>query len=207
MSVHERRQREQAQRRKLIISAARELAESVGWNAVTTRRLSDHIEYSQPVLYKHFKGKEDIVRAVALEGFGEMADALQKARAAAGSPRARFEAAARCYTQFASTHRTLYEAMFMLNTDLAFGGPDSPEDLVRCFDELKSSLIEVAGNRDPETFTEVVWASLHGLVTLEGAGRLRAGLQEERLAMLVQQHFEPQVLDDPLAGSFNGSRD
>ncbi|GHH96123.1 TetR family transcriptional regulator [Streptomyces capillispiralis] len=168
----------------------------MGWNAVTTRRLSDHIEYSQPVLYKHFKGKEDIVRAVALEGFGEMADALQKARVGADTPRERFAAAARCYTEFASVNRTLYEAMFMLNTDLTFGGPDSPENLIRCFEELKSSVLDVAGPRDPETFTEVVWASLHGLVTLERAGRLRASHQEERLAMFVQQHFEPQP-DDP----------
>jgi Bacterial regulatory proteins, tetR family len=37
----------------LIITTARKLAEAEGWDAVTTRRLSSQIEYSQPVLYKH----------------------------------------------------------------------------------------------------------------------------------------------------------
>ena len=37
-------------RRQWIISTARTLAEAEGWDAVTTRRLSIEIEYSQPVL-------------------------------------------------------------------------------------------------------------------------------------------------------------
>ena len=32
------------------------------------------IEYSQPVIYKHFASMEDLMDAVALEGFGELAD-------------------------------------------------------------------------------------------------------------------------------------
>lgn len=50
MTRLERRERERAERRQAIVTAARELAEAEGWEAVTTRRLSDRIEYSQPVL-------------------------------------------------------------------------------------------------------------------------------------------------------------
>lgn len=35
---------------------------------VTTRRLAEFVEYSQPVLYSHFDGRDAIVRAVAIEG-------------------------------------------------------------------------------------------------------------------------------------------
>ena len=72
MTKQERRARERAQRRQVIVGAARELAEAEGWESVTTRRLADRIEYSQPVLYSHFEGKDAIVSAVALEGFGEL---------------------------------------------------------------------------------------------------------------------------------------
>ena len=61
---------ERAQRRQVIVNAAGELAESEGWEAVTTRRLAGHIEYSQPVLYSHFEGKHAIVSAVASRGLG-----------------------------------------------------------------------------------------------------------------------------------------
>ena len=40
MSIQERRERERAARERLIITAARELAETEGWEAVTTRRLA-----------------------------------------------------------------------------------------------------------------------------------------------------------------------
>nr|WP_225224456.1 ATP-binding cassette domain-containing protein [Cellulomonas sp. JH27-2] len=51
-------------------SSPRALAEERGWEAVTTRRLADAIEYSQPVLYGHFpQGRAEIVTAVALAGF------------------------------------------------------------------------------------------------------------------------------------------
>ena len=82
MGIADRRLRERAARRRLITETARTLAEREGWDAVTTRRLSTEIEYSQPVLYKHFASMEDIIEAVALEGFGELADTLGTARAA-----------------------------------------------------------------------------------------------------------------------------
>jgi AcrR family transcriptional regulator len=58
MAIADRRERDRAARRRLIITTARKLAEAEGWDAVTTRRLSTEIEYSQPVLYKHFTGME-----------------------------------------------------------------------------------------------------------------------------------------------------
>ena len=84
MTIEDRRARERAARRQLITATARKLAEQEGWDAVTTRRLSTEIEYSQPVLYKHFSGMEDIVASVAVQGFGELGGALSAAR---GGPR------------------------------------------------------------------------------------------------------------------------
>src|SRR5215469_14550084 len=98
MSIQERRERERAARERLIITAARELAETEGWDAVTTRRLAEKVEYSQPVLYSHFKGKDAIVAAVAVEGFAELAGELRAARTAAADALA---AISRAYLDFA----------------------------------------------------------------------------------------------------------
>ena len=89
MSVQERKERERAERERLIVATARELAEQQGWDAVTTRRLAERIEYSQPVLYSHFRGKREIIGAVALEGAAELAAAVRAATAAADGPRER----------------------------------------------------------------------------------------------------------------------
>lgn len=47
-------------------------------DAVTTRRLSSDIEYTQPVLYKHFTGMDQIADAVALDGFAELGHAMER---------------------------------------------------------------------------------------------------------------------------------
>jgi AcrR family transcriptional regulator len=58
---------------------------------------------SQPVLYSHFEGKDAIVSAAALEGFGELAAALHNARRRADSPQAEPQAVARAYMVGMST--------------------------------------------------------------------------------------------------------
>src|SRR5690242_18780583 len=104
MSVQERRVRERAQRERLIVTTARDLAESEGWDAVTTRRLAELIEYSQPVLYSHFTGKDAIMAAVAVEGFAEIAAQLRTAENTAPTAQAALAAVVSTYAEFAERH-------------------------------------------------------------------------------------------------------
>ncbi|KES08758.1 TetR family transcriptional regulator [Streptomyces toyocaensis] len=192
MSVQERKRRERAERERLIVATARELAEQQGWDAVTTRRLAERIEYSQPVLYSHFRGKREIIGAVALQGAAEMATALRSAASAADGPHARVTALARAYLGFAARNPAVYDAMFQLDGGLAFASEDTPEPLKDAFAALLESLGEVAGDGvHPGRFTEVFWAALHGLATLTRAGRMppedtgrRVELLVDRLAVL-----------------------
>jgi AcrR family transcriptional regulator len=192
MSVQERKQRERAERERLIVATARELAEQQGWDAVTTRRLAERIEYSQPVLYSHFRGKREIIGAVALEGAAEMAAVVRAAASGANSPRERAAALARAYLDFAARNPAVYDALFQLDGGLAFADEDTPEPLKDAFAALLESLAEVAGDGvAPGLFTEVFWASLHGMATLTRAGRLppedtgpRVELLVDRLAMV-----------------------
>ncbi|HZP53274.1 TetR/AcrR family transcriptional regulator [Actinocrinis sp.] len=188
MSVQERKERERADRERLIVETARELAEQQGWDAVTTRRLSERIEYSQPVLYSHFRGKREIIGAVALQGAAEMAVALRAAARAAKGPRDRVTALARAYLDFATRNPAVYDAMFQLDGGLAFAQEDTPEPLKDAFAALLESLEEVAGDGvHPGLFTEVFWAALHGLATLTRAGRLPPQDAERRTQLLVDR--------------------
>ncbi|MEU4953836.1 TetR/AcrR family transcriptional regulator [Streptomyces lavendulae] len=196
MSVQERKERERAGRERLILATARELAEQQGWDAVTTRRLAERIEYSQPVLYSHFRGKREIIGAVALEGAAEMAAALRAAASASSSaaasatdgPRARVTSLARAYLGFAERNPAVYDAMFQLDGGLAFATEGTPEPLKDAFAALLERLGEVAGDGvNPALFTEVFWAALHGLATLTRAGRLPPGDAERRVELLVDR--------------------
>ena len=91
------------------------------------------------------------------------------------------------YVGFAVEHPALYDAMFTLHTELPFGRPEGPRELHAGFAELRGAVTPLAGGRDPETLTEVVWSALHGIATLTRAHRLRPDSQQARLEMLVGQ--------------------
>jgi AcrR family transcriptional regulator len=188
MSAQQRRERERAQRHRLIVTTARTLAESEGWEAVTTRRLAEEIEYSQPVLYSHFAGKDAIVAAVALEGFEELAVRLGAAvQAKAGDARAALTELARAYMGFAADNPALYDAMFTIALDLPFGQPNTPEPMRAAFQAFLEGVCTFADGREPGVLAEVAWSALHGLIVLSRGGRLPPSGAEARLTMLIDQ--------------------
>src|ERR1700733_134562 len=159
MGIEDRRERERAARRRLIIGTARKLAEAEGWDAVTTRRLSTEIEYSQPVLYKHFSGMDQIAAAVAIDGFGELAEKLRAARAGAETPHRSLTSMAHAYLDFARENPALYDAMFARTTTLPFAADDTPAQLSAGFAELHEGLRGVAHETDADTLADVFWAA------------------------------------------------
>jgi AcrR family transcriptional regulator len=185
MAIQDRRERERAARRQLITTTARTLAEQEGWEAVTTRRLSTEIEYSQPVLYKHFSGMEDIVASVAVQGFCELADALSSARSRAVDGPDAVARVAYAFIGFADDNPVLFDAMFTRATTLRFAAKDTPAELTTAFNELRAALDMVADGRDPDTLAEVFWAALHGLITLGRTGRLRPDHHAARIDLLI----------------------
>ena len=187
MAVEDRRARERSERRRLITSTARRLAEQEGWDAVTTRRLSTEIEYSQPVLYKHFSSMEGIAAAVAVQGFGELAEVLRAARDGATDGANAVARVAHAFIEFAHDNPALFDAMFIRATTLHFAADDTPAELHTAFGELRSAVDLVAGSRDADTLTEVLWAALHGLITLDRGGRLRPEHRAARIDLLVAQ--------------------
>jgi AcrR family transcriptional regulator len=185
MAIEDRKLRDRAAQRRLITSTARTLAEREGWNAVTTRRLATEIEYSQPVIYKHFASMEEVIEAVALEGFGELAEVLGAARREEGPPEDTLARVARSFDGFAAENPAVYDAMFTRATRLRFAGEDTPAPLVAAFGELREAVAVTSGDDDLETRAELFWSALHGLTTLTRGGRLRPGVDGERLAALV----------------------
>ncbi|TDW19360.1 TetR/AcrR family transcriptional regulator [Kribbella kalugense] len=177
MPTQTRRERARDERRTLILRTARDLAESEGWDAVTTRRLAEAVDYSQPVLYGHFKNMDAIAGAVALEGIGELAAVLQAADG--------LHELARAYLEYAETHPAVYEAMFTRSTDLVFGTADSPSVLKAAFAAIRAAVEPYADGKDTETLTEVFWSALHGQATLTRGHRLRPTHAQPRADTLV----------------------
>lgn len=174
MAIQSRRERERADREKLIVTAARELAETEGWDAVTTRRLAEKVEYSQPVLYSHFAGKDAIMAPVAVEGFADMAEELRAARAAAVTAAVAADeqdealaAVSKAYTSFADRRPAPYDAMFS--------------------QIVAEAVRPHADAADLGLLTETFWAALHGLATLTRNGRFPREAHDVRLTLLLDR--------------------
>lgn len=183
MGAAERKIRERAERAHRIVAAARQIAERDGWDAVTIRRLADEIEYSQPVLYAHFDNRDAIIAAVAVEGFAELAVVLREAADGACAPHEALSRVATAYLAFALRCPALYAAMFTLPTRLRFAVSGTPAQARSAFGVLAA----VVGpfHRDVDLVTETLWAALHGLAELERSGRIRAGMRDDRIALMV----------------------
>ncbi|WP_020385717.1 TetR/AcrR family transcriptional regulator [Kribbella catacumbae] len=179
MPAQQRKEKAREERSRLIVDAARELAEAEGWDAVTTRKLAEKVEYSQPVLYSHFKNMDAIASAVALQGFEELTVALTE-----GVRRAKLRGLADAYLAFAREHPALYQAMFVRRSELTFAVGEIPASLRAAFAVFLAAVDPYADGAT-ETLAELFWSSLHGLATLQAGKRLRPDHHENRVELLV----------------------
>jgi AcrR family transcriptional regulator len=184
LGIAERKGRERAEREHRIVAAARVIAEREGWDAVTIRRLAEEIEYSQPVLYSHFENRDAIVDSVAVEGFQEITVALREAASGSSGRRNALKTVAMAYLAFALRHPALYEAMFILPTDLRFAEAGTRPELRAAFEALAAVVTPFCV--DAAVVTETFWAALHGLAELERSGRVRPGARGKRVALVVR---------------------
>lgn len=187
MSAQARRERGHATRKKLIVTAARELAEAEGWEAVTTRRLAGRIGYSQPVLYGHFKDKNAIVAAVAAEGFNELATELCTTRLQASDADRALADVGATYLAFAARHPALYDAMFASPAVLPAAEPGISAPWHAALSELTEAIRPYADGDELDQMAESFWAAIHGLVMLTRSGWLQHEGHDRRLALLVAQ--------------------
>lgn len=166
-------------REAAIVAAARTIAESEGWPAVTVRRLAAAIGYSQPVLYQHFpKGRPEIIAAVARSGFTELETLVV---AEEGARSGAVIQTARAYLTFAREHGALYAAMFEMPSLNTFASARTPAPLRSAFEALRALFGQ---GPEADTRTELFWSTLHGVAVLERDGRLPPDRREERIAMI-----------------------
>ncbi|WP_336649024.1 TetR/AcrR family transcriptional regulator [Microbacterium sp. MMO-10] len=169
------------ERESRIIRSARELAESEGWPAVTVRRLAAAVGVSQPILYRHFPGgREDIVGRVVVEGYAELAAAMD----VPDDRGSILPALVSAYLDFAREHPAVYEAMASARSSVVFAAEETPEELRRGFRMLE---LAVGGTdaRDRAVRAELLWSTLHGLSQLDAHARLDAALEDDRTAAIV----------------------
>lgn len=150
-----------------VVSAAAELADADGLEAVTLARLADRLGVRAPSLYAHVGGVSDLRRRLADRGAHELHAALQDA-AAGRARREALSAVAAAYRAYARAHPGTYTALQREVTDEAPRLVDVVLAVLRGY--------ELSGD-DAVHATRIVRAALHGFVELEIAGGFRIPLE------------------------------
>ncbi len=153
-----------AARRTQVLAAARGIAEQEGWPAVTTRRLSAELGVTAPTVYTAFPTMTAVRDGVAEQGFAELAGVL--GAPVDGDPGDSVTALVERYLGWAERNPELYDAMFVLPSELPFASGTVPPALDQAFDAIAAALPGAVPER-----VEVGWGLLHGLATLERGGR------------------------------------
>lgn len=163
-------------RRTLLDTALRLVAEC-GEEGFSLREAARQVGVSPAAAYRHFADKPALLAALAAEGHGRMAAAMEQAAARVTAPDLRaqaiavLEAIGRVYIEFALKNPPFFRLMFGASArdpefapDCAPSGHDSYEVLTRALDELVS-----AGAIPPERRPGceiAVWSAVHGYATL-----------------------------------------
>jgi AcrR family transcriptional regulator len=185
----QRRERERQELRQAILTAARDIAAREGWQAVTIRKVAEAVEYTPPMIYEYFASKEALLFELMLEGFRQIGHIIQSMRAKGGSAENVLMQVALAYWRFAFTSPELYQVMHGLG-GVPFGTSETPQEAQSVFAAVREVVHAVMSDHsvqraDLDGDVDILWSTLHGLVSLTMAGRIAGG--EPRAATLVER--------------------
>ncbi|MFZ5668328.1 MAG: TetR/AcrR family transcriptional regulator [Pseudomonadota bacterium] len=181
--------------RERLIAAAERLFAEHGPDGVTMRQLAAALGVSPMTPYRYFKDKDAILAAVRASGFARFATAMEEATRVSADGVDRSEATGRAYVRFALGHPDAYRLMF------DFSQPNEADypDLVEATGRARAMLIRHAeglvaageAQGDPVMIAHILWASLHGGLVLQMAGKLSpdvdpSALRRESFATLLR---------------------
>ena len=162
-----------------LLRAAFQLVQKIGLEGFTLREVARRAGVSHNAPYRHFKSKEDLIAALAAEGFAQLHSVLRQAAAMpdlAGADQ-RLKAASRAYLKFGLANPARFQVMFHSTFDR-----DQYEDYVASYRRAQNVLAELmlergrAGRAVTEASGEILWASVHGITELGIAQRLESGV-------------------------------
>jgi AcrR family transcriptional regulator len=171
--------------RRALIEAAVSAIAKHGVDALNLRQLAARSGVTPGAPYHHFTDRDELLAAIAEEGFGRLAAELIAGRDAAGAEAsARLEALGRAYINFAISCPGYFRVMF--HGDGKSSGPSAPG--LRAFHLLRDAVLacQEAGTApagDPSALVLTAWSAVHGFATLWVDGALPfEGMRPEQMA-------------------------
>jgi AcrR family transcriptional regulator len=181
-----------------ILAAARELFVSEGYGSVSLRKIALQVGCTPMAIYCHFEDKAEILDSICEETFTCFAAIGDRLDREGLAPRERLRAGLRNYIEFGLAHPHHYQLTFMHPA----GDPEAEgrrEEIGRrAFERLRhqvATCLEAGGaeSQDVDVASQLLWASVHGLVSLLIVRPSFPWAERERLIAATLDHATERI--------------
>lgn len=171
MRVDTRREREIQELKNLIIKHSWKIIKEEGWQSLSLRKIADAIEYSVPVIYKHFENKEAILQHFSKEGYELLYKKLKADLGKLTLGSIQLRSIANSYWEFAANNTQHYRIMFGLgipNCQTINSSEEMSKTSKLILTAITSTLIE-ANNASADIHLKLrtFWSIVHGFIAIE----------------------------------------
>lgn len=163
--------------RRALLNAATAILERCGPEVLSLRAVAREAGVSPAAPYHHFKDKDELILAVAREGFQQLKAAIAERRASIKPGSERSSDLGLAYIKFALTHPALYRVMY----DCARRADAFPDEGAHDESSFQSTLRAVeamGGSQVSETDVYLAaiagWCLAHGLAEMRGFAQFKA---------------------------------
>jgi AcrR family transcriptional regulator len=179
-----------------ILSAARRLLDKEGAEAVTMRKIADAVGVTAMAIYRHFPCREELLNAIAGQGFEELAARLKGMKFAGGMEQ-RLTKMGEIYLDHALNNPRLFELMFLTPRE---GARQYPRDFKAGLSPTANLMVDTlkegmeSGYFHKDDAWEIAFemgALSHGLIMLYLGGRMN--LSPAQFRALYRRSFRRYV--------------
>lgn len=162
--------------KRALLEASLSLIREIGPSAFTLREVARRAGVSHNAPYRHFRDKEELLAAVAAEGFDRLTESMVKAAESGSSALDRLRLSGRGYVQFALSHPQHFAVMFDaprrfdLYPETRAAGERAFGTLVRYIEGCQEEGTLPRGDWKPLAL--LAWTMVHGVAKLAVGGRL-----------------------------------
>ncbi len=173
--------------RRSILDVTRHLLVQNGITNLSMRMISRRVGCSVGTIYFHFKSKDSLVHTLIEEGFEILIAIMEQTASRTSDPFQRLQALCKTYLHFGLNNPEYYEIMFMLKPERMKRYPAEKYRRARHTLVLIAEALEECTREkllmveDPYQAAHMLWAFMHGLVSLLQAKRIDARLDQQAL--------------------------
>ncbi|CAN5342086.1 TetR/AcrR family transcriptional regulator [soil metagenome] len=186
-----------------IVLVAERQADELGMERVSMHSIARALGWSATALYRYFDNRDAILAAARAAAFDRLSDRLEAAMEGPGDIWSRSRAVGNAYVDFAFEQPHAYRLIFALDHH----APGQYPDLDRAHARGRANMTRYVERMveegklsgDPHLLAHVFWAGLHGVISLQMAGKLGDGapafqtIRRDMVRRIVHSALGPQA--------------